>query len=42
MDNIKRGKLEKACKMIHKVRIRMVAVRMVHVRSMSMEETTDI
>ena len=42
MDNIKRGKLEKACKMIHKVRIRMVAVRMVRVFNMSVEETASI
>ena len=29
--DIKREELEKACKKIHKVRTRMVAVRMVHV-----------
>ena len=39
MDNIKRGKLEKACKMIHKVQAKMVVVRAL---DMSVEETADI
>ena len=44
MDDTKREELEKACKKEtnHKVRTRMVAVRMVRVRNMSVEETADI
>ena len=42
MDDIKREELEKACKKIHKVRTRMVAVRMVRVFDMSVEETASI
>ena len=42
MDDIKREKLEKACKKIHKVRTRMVAVRMVRVRNMPVEETVNL
>ncbi len=44
MDYTKRKELEKACKKEknHKVRTRMVAIRMVRVRSMSVEETVDI
>ena len=44
MDDIKREELEKACKKEknHKVRTRMVAVRMVRVRNMSVNETADI
>ena len=44
MDDIKREDLEKACKKEknHKVRTRMVAVRMVRVRNMPVEETADI
>ena len=44
MDNIKREELEKACKKEkdHKVRTRMVTVRMVRARNMSVSETTDI
>ncbi len=44
MDDTKREELEKACKKKkdHKVRARMVAVRMVRVRNMSMEDTVDI
>ena len=44
MDDAKREELEKACKKEkdHKVRARMVAVRMVRVRNMSVEETADI
>ena len=44
MDDTKREELEKACKKEkgHKVRARMVAVRMVRVRNMSVEETADI
>ena len=41
MDDIKREELEKACKN-YKVRTRMVAVRMVRVRNMPVEETADI
>ena len=41
MDDTKREELEKACKN-YKVRTRMVAVRMVRVRNMSVEETADI
>ena len=37
MDDIKRGDLEKACKKIHEVRARMVAIRMVRVLNMSVE-----
>ena len=41
MDDIKQEKLEKTCKKEkdHKVRIRKVAVRMVHVLNMSVDET---
>ena len=41
MDNTKREELEKACRKEkdHKVRARMVAIRMVRVRNMSVEET---
>ena len=39
MDDIKRKEREKACKKIHRVRVRMVAVRMVGVLDMSVEET---
>ena len=42
MDDIKREELEKTCKKIRKVRTRMVAVRMVRVRNMSVEATADI
>ena len=44
MDDTKREELEKACKKEndHKVRPRMVAVRMVRVRNMSVSETVDI
>ena len=44
MDDAKREELEKACKKEkdHKVRIRMVAVRMVRVHNMSVEEVADI
>ena len=42
MDDIKREELEKACKKIHKVRTRMVAVRMVRVLNMSVEETANL
>ena len=44
MDDIKREELEKACKKEkdRKVRTRMVAVRMVRVLNMSVDETTDI
>ena len=44
MDDTKREELEKACKKEknHKVRTRMVAIRMVRVRSMSVEETANI
>ena len=42
MDDTKREELERMCKKIHKVRTRMVAVRMVRVRNMSVEETADI
>ena len=44
MDDIKREELEKTCKKEkdHKVRIRMVAVRMVRVLNMSVEETASI
>ena len=44
MDDTKREELEKACKKEkdHKVRTRMVAVRMVRVRNMTVEETADI
>ena len=44
MDDTKREELEKACKREknHKVRTRMVVVRMVRVRNMSVEETADI
>ena len=41
MDDTKREELEKACKN-YKVRTRMVAVRMVRVLNMSVEETADI
>ena len=42
MDDIKREELEKACKKIHKIRARIVAVRMVRVLNMSVEETASI
>ena len=44
MDDTKREELEKACKKEkdHKVRTRMVAVRMVRVLNMSVEETASI
>ena len=42
MDDIKREELEKACKKIHKVRARMVAVRMVRVLDMSVGETASL
>ena len=44
MDDTKREELEKACKKEknHKVRARMVVVRMVRVRHMPVEETADI
>ena len=44
MDDIKREELEKACKKEkdHKVRTRMVAVRMVRVLNMSVEETANL
>ena len=42
MDNTKRKELEKACKKIHKVRLKMVAVRMVWVLDMSVEETVSL
>ena len=42
MDDTKREELEKACKKIHKVRTRIVAVRMVRVLNMSVEETASI
>ena len=44
MDDIKREELEKTCKKEkdHKVRIRMVAVRMVRVLNMSVEETANL
>ena len=41
MDYIKREELEKACKN-YKVRTRMVAVRMVRVLNMSVEETASL
>ena len=41
MDDIKREKLEKACKN-YKVRTRMVAVRMVRVLNISVEETVNL
>ena len=44
MDDIKREELEKACKKEkdHKIRTRMVAVRMVRVLNMSVEETANL
>ena len=44
MNDIKQEEFEKACKKEknHKVRIRMVAVRMVHVLNMSVDETTHL
>ena len=41
MDDTKRGELEKVCKKKkgHKIRVRMVAIRMARVLNMSMEET---
>ena len=42
MDDIKREGLEKTCKRNHEVRTRMVAVRMVRVCNMPVEETADI
>ena len=42
MDDMKLEDLEKTCKKIHRVRTRMVAVRMVRVLNMSVEETASI
>ena len=44
MDDTKREELKKVCKKEknHKVRTRMVAVRMIRVRNMFVEETADI
>ena len=42
MDDTKREEPERACKKIHKVRTRMVAVHMVRVRNMSVEETVGL
>ena len=42
MDNIKREEFKKMCKKIHKVRARMVAVRMVRMLNMSVDETASI
>ena len=42
MDDMKRDEVEKTCKKIHKVHARMVAVRMVCVRNMSVSETAYI
>ena len=43
MDDIKREELEKACKKEnHKIRTRMVAVRMVRVLNISVEETANL
>ena len=42
MDGTKREELEKACKKIHKVRTRLVAVRMVRVLNISVEETANL
>ena len=44
MDDTKREELEKACKKEkdHKVRTRMIAVRMVRARNISVDETADI
>ena len=44
MDNTKREELKKACKKEkdHKVRARMVAVRMIRVFNMTVEEAADI
>ena len=42
MDDIKRGDLEKACKKIHEVRARMVAIRMVRALNMSVDETAGL
>ena len=42
MDDTKLEELEKACKKIHKVRTRMVAVCMVRVLNMSVEETANL
>ena len=43
MDDVKRKKLERACKKEtdHKVRTRMVAVRTMRMRNMSVEEIED-
>ena len=42
MDDTKLEELEKSCKRIHKVRARVVVVRMVRVLNMSVEETASI
>ncbi len=42
MDDIKREELKKACKKIHKVRARMVAVCMVRAFNMPVEDTAGI
>ena len=42
MNDTKREELEKACKKIHKVRTRIVAVRMVRVLDMTVEEDASI
>ena len=42
MDDTKREELEKACKKIHKVRFRMIAVRTVRVSNMSVEKIASI
>ena len=42
MDDIKREELEKVHKKIHKVRAKMVAVSMVRVLNMSVEETASL
>ena len=42
MDYIKREELEKVRKRTHKVRVKMVAVRMVRVFNMSVEETATL
>ena len=42
MDDIKREEFEKACKKIHKVRARMVAVCMVRAFNMPVEDTAGI
>ena len=42
MDDMKREEVEKTCKKIHKIQARVVAVRMVYVRNMSVSETAYI